>query len=254
MLAGLTKRPLQVLYQSLWRAADLVYPPVCGGCGKLGQRWCPDCQAQVENIHSVNICTKCGIPLTVSGICHHCRQEPPPFQAVRSCAVYQGPLREAIHALKYRGDLGLGETFSHFMLNLLSSENWPIDLVTCVPLSPQRMSERGYNQSSLLARPIALGLGLPYQSHLLERTRDTTSQVKLSRNDRIENMRNAFRANVKTARNRDILVVDDVTTTGATMLGCAQALMQAGANKVYGITLARAVLQYFSNPVQGAPD
>lgn len=254
MLAGLTKRPLQVLYQTFWRAADLVYPPVCGGCGKMGQRWCPDCQAQVENIDPVNICVKCGIPLAASGICIHCRQEPPPFQAVRSCAVYQGALREAIHALKYRGDLGLGETFSHPMLKLLISENWPIDLVTCVPLSPQRMSERGYNQASLLARPIALGLGLPYQFHLLERTRETASQVKLSRNDRIENMRNAFRANAKKAQNRVVLVVDDVTTTGATMLGCAQALVAAGAKQVYGITLARAVLQYLSNPVLGAPD
>lgn len=254
MLAGRSKRPLQVLYQALWRTADLVYPPYCGGCGKFGLRWCHDCQAQLEMIDQHQVCRFCGIPLGASGVCSHCRAEPPAYQALRSCAIYQGPLRQAIHALKYRDDLGLGETFSSLLLDLVQAEGWPIDLVTCVPLSPHRMAERGYNQASQLARPLAYGLGKPFRPYLLERTRETPSQVKLTRAERILNMQNAFQVSSNNVAGRSILIVDDVSTTGATMLSCARALANHGTAQIFGITLARAVLQYSYDPFTGAPD
>ncbi len=235
-------RPLQLLYQSFWNAADWVYPPTCGGCGKLGKRFCDACREQVKVIDSASICAVCGEPLDAPGLCAHCSAARPAFTALRSWAVYQGGMRQAIHALKYRGDLGLSETFSRPLHGLLEAENWPVDLITCVPLNPHRMSERGFNQAELLARPLAFAAGLPCKPRALVRTRDTLSQVKLSRSERLVNLRNAFCADSHLVRNCDILIIDDVTTTGATMQGCAHALLEAGARQVYGLTLARAVL------------
>jgi len=245
---GLKKLPLHTAYQFLWNAADWIYPPTCGGCGKPGQRWCEDCQTQVQEINQDTCCTICGTPLNQKSLCPTCRSTPPPFSALRSWAIYKDPLREAIHALKYRNDLGISEIVSRPLINLIQTMGWVPDLITCVPLSPQRMLERGYNQSSLVAFPIASAMGIPYKPNLLERTRDTSSQVKLSRQERIENMQNAFLANPKSANNRSVLVIDDVTTTGATMFSCARALLESGAREIFGITIARAILQTEARP------
>lgn len=243
MLKALQKFPLHAVYQFLWNTADWVYPPECSGCGKSGYRWCPDCQQQTQILAADQICVRCGTPLLKRSLCAHCQAVPPPFTALRSWAVYKTSVRKAIHAFKYHGDFGITETLSHPLIEIVRNENWQLDWITSVPLSPQRMRERGYNQSNLLARPIAYAIQRPFKPHLLERLRDTTSQVKLNRQERIQNMQHAFQIYDKGVKNKNILIVDDVTTTGATMINCAQVLLDAGADKVYGITLARAVLE-----------
>lgn len=126
------------------------------------------------------------------------------------------------------------------LIEILDSNLWNIDVVTPVPLGKTRRNERGYNQAAMLAFPLAIAKGLPYKNNALKRVQETASQVYLSKDQRAKNVKDAFKANPRVVEGRNILIIDDVTTTGATMQACALALVDAGANCVYGLTLARA--------------
>jgi len=166
----------------------------------------------------------------------------PYYKALRSWAVFKGELRKAIHQLKYRRNVALGQALAVPIINQLRELNWPLEIVTPVPLGLARLAERGYNQASLLAMPIALHFKLSFQMQVIKRCRETQSQVGLSFASRIENVAGAFVADRSKIRGKRILVVDDVITSGATMNACAMALYEAGADEVYGFSLARAGL------------
>jgi len=134
----------------------------------------------------------------------------------------------------------LGEALASELIDLLESLNWKVEMVIPVPLGKHRHNERGYNQAATLALPLAYAKGLAYKPSALERRQETASQVNLTKEQRAKNVQGAFWADATLVAGKNILVVDDVTTTGATMDACAQALINAGAICVYGITLARA--------------
>ena len=228
-------------YQLIWDALDWLYPPDCGGCGKTEARWCKECSENTKEI-APPICPICGNPnLHNEEPCQRCLALRPLYTSLRSHTVFTGSIREAIHRLKYRRDIGLGEALARPMITSLQKLNWSLDIITSVPLGLARFEERGYNQATLLARPIALSLNLPFSSRILTRTRETRTQVGLSVTERQENMADAFQANSKLSTGKNILVVDDVATSGATLNACAKALLDGGANKIYGFSLARAV-------------
>lgn len=160
---------------------------------------------------------------------------------MRTAAVYKTPLREAIHRLKYKHDIGLGEALSHYLIELYDSLDWKVDMVVPVPLSPSKLQERGYNQSSLLAWPLAKWHNLLFLPSAIQRIRNTRPQVELSAKERRENVKDAFFAR-DIVRGKRILVIDDVTTTGSTIQACCKALINAQASEVYAMTLARAVI------------
>jgi ComF family protein len=181
--------------------------------------------------------------LDAPGKCPDCQITLPAYTALRSWAVYAGPVRKAIHSLKYKGDISLGEMLSRPLIELVDRLGWKFDILTPVPISLARKKRRGYNQASILALPLALGCEVVYQPRSLVKVRNTPTQVGLSAVQRRENVRQAFQARPKMVLGKTVLVVDDVTTSGATMLACAEALLRAGAHQVYGLTLARAVLE-----------
>lgn len=176
-LAGLRQRPAYFLYHMMWNGLDWLFPPRCVSCSVLGERWCDTCRQSITYINEP-LCLCCGLPLTVnsaSTMCAECENNPPFFTSCRSVCVYKGTARKAIHRLKFGRDIGLGDALAGLMLDFLNTLNWTIDLVTCVPLSKERYRERGYNQAAMLARPIALGLNLPFLPRLLAKTRNAIS-------------------------------------------------------------------------------
>lgn len=235
--------PAYRIYCLAWAGLDWLYPPRCGGCGQTGVRWCEACQRDTRLLEGA-VCERCGDPIDAqAGICAACRKCPPAYQALRSWAVFGGSLREALHRLKYQRDVALGEALSRPLIDLFQRLDWRVDCVTAVPMGVARRAERGYNQASLLALPLALACGLPYQSRALVKTRETHSQVGLNAAERRENLAGAFQADAKIVHGKTMLIIDDVTTSGATMQACALALLAAGALRVFGLTLARAVTQ-----------
>jgi ComF family protein len=240
-------RPVYWLYRWFWLGLDWIYPPTCGGCGKHGERWCADCQEAVTTIRPP-LCPKCGQPQDSGELCHACTFSPPRFTALRSWAIFGGPVRKALHELKYKRNVALGEIFGRQLIHCLSRFSWKVDVVVPVPLGIARLAERGYNQASLLARPVALGMGIPFCPHGLSRVRETRSQVDLNAAERKGNVAGAFQARAGLVKGRMILLVDDVATTGATLDACASALLEVGAISVYALTLARTSAQRSDMP------
>jgi len=219
---------------------------VCAGCGASGYRFCPDCYNQIKLIDQDQVCSQCGIPFAPTDnppktICPACRETLTPTNQIRSWAIYQGPLRKAVQGLKYHRNLALGDYFAPALVEVFQAQHWDIDLVVPVPLSPNRRRQRGYNQAEILAFPFALAIQKPIDSRALTKYRETPSQVGRSANERRENVKGAFTANPKSVSGHRVVLIDDVITTGATLNECAVALFKAGANAVFGLTLARAL-------------
>jgi len=232
------------LYRLIWTSLDFLFPPNCGGCGKPGSRWCAECQQNIVLI-SKPYCTVCGNPIrTNANVCRDCQIDRPCFRVLRSWSVFETPIRNALHRLKYRQDIGLGDALAVQFSGFVSSLKWPIDTIVPVPLGQKRLNERGYNQVGLIARPLSLSMNLTYAPNVLSRERDTRSQVGLTKLERHKNVRGAFIAKRSRVNNHVVLLVDDVATTGSTLSSCAEALYAAGAQDVFAVTVARALAHH----------
>jgi ComF family protein len=119
--------------------------------------------------------------------------------------------------------------------------HWQLDVLIPVPLGKKRLKERGYNQVALVARPLAYQIGIRYEPDALWKTRETRSQVGLTISQRSENVQNAYQADSTVVKDKSILIMDDVATTGSTISACTAALRSAGAQEVYVLTIARAL-------------
>jgi len=229
------------LYKTLWKIIDFIFPPHCAGCGEIGEEFCPTCANQVHMI-SGTICEKCGEPLVFS---FHdsqvCADHLINIRFIRSYSNYHPPLSFAIQKMKYMRDIGITIPLANYLVELYNKIKTDIDMVIPVPLSPKRLHERGYNQSFLLALPFSLMINKPISKQALRRDKETKSQVGLDRHERLFNVAQAFSADPSQVKGKNILLVDDVATTGATLEACALALKKAGAKDIVGLTLARAV-------------
>lgn len=223
----------------LWLLIDQVFPPVCAGCHAKGSAWCENCQKESDSM-SGRVCDCCGKPNPKKNLCYYCLEVQPKYDGARSWGIYQGLLRDGLLELKYKRNLGLGEALAEHLKTRLFAEEWEVDMIVPIPLGRKRRKERGYNQAEILARPLSWQTGLPINSGAIIRQRETRSQVELSRKEREENVAGAFRAFPKEVDGKNILIVDDVMTTGATLNAAAAALKTAGAAKVYALTVGRA--------------
>jgi competence protein ComFC len=227
------------LYGSIWGMLDLLFPPVCGGCDQPGERWCQKCRQNVQTLNDV-LCDICGLPQRSTGVCNTCMAEKPHFHALRAWAVFDDPVRKALHKLKYRRDISLGNTLAEQMMPFVIGLNWPVDVVIPIPLGRQRNKERGYNQVGMIAAPLALALKLKYLPTGLIRRSETRSQVGLTREERRKNVQGVFTADPQ-VDGKIVLIMDDVSTTGSTLSSAASALFLSGARDVYALTVARAL-------------
>ena len=222
--------------------ADLVFPPHCGGCGRLGEWFCAACVGQI------------GPPTPAGWACGGCTDRPwgrcrqpgcadAPLAGLLVLGAFEGPLREAIHAFKYGRQRVLAPALARLLVGLLDVAPAPWGCATpvllAVPLHRQRVRERDFSQTATLATALASRTGYSLLTGLV-RTRHTPPQVGLQAADRRANMVGAFAwsAGVRPPQ-RPVLLIDDVYTSGATMRAAAQALHEAGAGPVYGLALAR---------------
>lgn len=235
---GKVRHGLQRLQCWVGDGLDLLFPTSCLGCGRADFIWCPQCDASLERIGGQH-CRICGRPLAALATCAECRGSPPPYRA-RSYAVYQGPLARAIVSLKYRPNRRLAEVMGAWLHEDYERAGWQASAIVPVPLSRQRQKRRGYNQAHLLALALRDRLPLPLHPNGLRRVLDTPSQVGLMPAERKSNVRGAFRADSASLSGQAVVLVDDLYTTGATLAACSTALLQAGAEQVFALTVARA--------------
>ncbi len=217
---------------------DLIFPPRCAGCGRAGEWFCAKCVASLHRVREP-ICGRCGQELS-SRSCLACRRHALPayLHGLRAVAHHDGQLRKAIHRLKYERLSAIAEPLGQLLCDYLDANPLPFTLIVPVPLHDERQRERGYNQSALLADVVSRRTQQPAQQNILVRTRHTIPQVGLNEHERRQNLIDAF-ACVQRVDDAQVLLIDDVCTTGSTMSECAAALHAAGARSVWGLTLAR---------------
>ena len=172
-------------------------------------------------------------------LCSACQHAPPPLTEVHASFLYGFPLDRLLPRLKFHRDLAAGRLLAQAMAASLSRQARP-DALVPVPLHRSRLRERGFNQALELARPLGRMLGVPVRSDLLLRTRRTAPQSRLDAGARVGNLRHAFEACVRSAPPLHVALVDDVMTTGATLHAAADALFDAGIDRVDAWICARA--------------
>ena len=230
----------------------LVYPEFCQLC--RAQRAtahdgfvCAKCWTHIRFIRPP-FCERCGLPfpgdLTTPFECTNCREMELHFSAARSAVVAKTVVLEAIHRFKYQRALW----FENFLADLLGREAAPAlreqtwHLIVPVPLHPLKLREREFNQAARLAAPLAAATGIPLNETILRRVAPTATQTLLTRAERAANMKNAFAVRPGTSlAGNNLVLVDDVFTTGATTNACARALRGAGAAEVCVWTVARGI-------------
>ena len=216
---------------------DLVFPIYCVGCGHEGGIICEPCASGLKHL-SPPYCRICAAP-GVDGVCRWCLEQRPGFESLRSPYRFEGPVREAIHALKYQGLRVASEALGELMAQHLKRNSIRADALVPVPLHRRRLRSRGYNQSALLARHIGRSVDLPVRGDMLVRVRNVRPQVETqTREERRSNVTRSFACKVDVS-GLTILLIDDVATTGSTLSECASVLTEAGACRVYALTLAR---------------
>jgi ComF family protein len=198
------------------------------------------------------MCGRCGRPLVSevtlqsesAALCHVCRRGLYDFDFSRSYGAYTQAMARAIVLLKYHKVLPLGGWFATRLQEVVARnpESFAADVIVPVPVHATRLRERGYNQAELIARPLARHLGIPFRSYLLVRTKSRPDKLKLTLRERWRTVKGAYAIRQGTrVDNLRVLLVDDVMTTGATLDACSRALRGAGASRVVGLVVARAV-------------
>jgi ComF family protein len=161
------------------------------------------------------------------------------IEGIRGVGYLRGPLKRAVYQFKYRQKRKLALPLADLMHHYLLENPLPADLIVPVPLHLDRLQVRGYNQAALLTRELSERSGLPLEEGSLVRIRETAPQVALKADERRKNVRGAFRGQGEKLRHRHVLLIDDVSTTGATLEACAEALREKGARSVWALVLAR---------------
>lgn len=203
---------------------DLVFPPRCVHCGRVDWHFCDGCWNE----------------LLENPIDRLIDNDIPALREIVSTGRHHGVLQSAVQGLKYYGQRKLAPVLAQRMATVLKSLDWTYDMVIPVPMHTQRLQERGYNQAKEISLDLAQLLDKPHLDSAIIRERATRSQVGLSAMERQENMQHAFSANQNILKGKSLLLVDDVKTTGATMVGCATVALAVGATHVYGITVTTA--------------
>ena len=201
--------------------------PLCENC-YAGLPWLPTTR-----------CPQCALPTQAGNVCGACLSQPPRFDTVTAAFAYEWPLSTLIHHYKYAGNLALAGLLANALAARIATA---VDLIVPMPLSPQRLRERGFNQALEVARIVGGVTGITLAAHTCRRVRDGAPQAALPWRERAKNIRGAFVCDADLSGKR-VAVIDDVLTTGATLGELARNLRKAGALEVHGWVVARTLKQ-----------
>jgi ComF family protein len=214
--------------------AEALLPQRCIVCGRFGAALHAECVPTLPRAELPR-CLRCWAP--GPSVCGRCVAAPPAFAALRTPFRFEAAARRAVLESKFMGITTVVEPLARAAAEVAPTD-WAVDAVVPVPLHRRRERQRGYNQSALIAEVVARLLGVPLRGEWLRRVRATPAQAGLRAEARRQNLTRAFTAESSCAAAR-VLLVDDVTTTGATFEACARALLDAGAAVVFGLAIAR---------------
>lgn len=206
---------------------------LCGTLSKSGT-WCAECELTLTKLNAAR-CPVCALPSWESAICGRCLRRPPHFKRTVAAYAYAFPLDKLVLALKYGEKLQLANRLADELAQCVVVRP---DFLLAMPLHPERLRERGFNQSLQLAQRIGKQLTIPVLPHACQRVRNTPSQSTLPWKERTKNMRKAFSCTAEVA-GKHVAVVDDVMTTGATLNELSLVLRDAGATEVSAWVVAR---------------
>lgn len=225
----------------------------CGEEINTDEYLCKECLNGLVRLN--NICEKCGEKVTsFDKFCLRCKEHKRNFDKCIACFDYDKAAKNLIYKLKYSGAKYVAKVFSKFLYQTFKVANFDnIDIVCCAPLNLKRLKTRGYNQAQVLAECFCKeafenGENFEVNFDLLKRVKNTPTQTHLTREERLENLKDAFELSCdKTkVRGKNILIIDDIFTTGATMEEMTKVLKSNGVNKVYGLTVCHTVLEKIS--------
>ena len=225
---------MAILHRLTGAALDLAFPAACSGCGREGEPLCGECRPALDARLALPGGTPIGLPADL----------PAPLLQLEWCAPFAGPVRAALHDLKYAGERRLAVPLGDALARRWARVGTGAQLVVPVPVHAERERRRGYDQAALIAAVAGERLGLPVK-RALERQRATVAQFELGRDERAANVDGAFRLRAsqpgvaRAISGQWVLLVDDVVTTGATLAACANALERGGALAVSAIAVAR---------------
>jgi ComF family protein len=220
-------------------ALDLLFPQKCLGCGEEGELLCHTCLRSLQRIIPP-LCPKCGRPQPSGILCSSCVSWQTSIDGIRSPFKFDGIMRHAVHQLKYKNLRSLAKPLALLLENYLIHNPLPGQVMVPVPLHPKRLKERGYNQSYLLARELSKLVSMPVVDDCLARVRYVLPQAQTkSVDERRSNVRQAFSCLNYRLQGKQVLLIDDVSTSGATLDACASALKANGVMSVWGIVLSR---------------
>lgn len=240
--------PAQLARTAFRQAVDFALPPRCSGCGCVTAQqgaFCLDCWSQLDLL-APPCCERCALPFDYAqgegALCGACMADPPPFDRLRAAVSYGKLARTVALKLKYGRRPGTAATMAALMERHLAA--FPAPILCPVPLHRWRIWQRGYNQSALIAAALARRHGLELRRDLLVRVKPTPPLKDMGPAERARAVRGAFRVNQRhaaAAKGRNILLIDDVYTSGATAGACARVLKRAGAAQVGVLCWARVV-------------
>lgn len=220
---------------------NLLFPRYCVGCGKEGDFLCYACRQALPRILSP-LCPRCGRPQPDGMLCPGCVNWSADIDGIRSPFQFDGVMRQTIHQLKYHNLRALAAPMAELLQDYLIANPVPAEALVPVPLHHKRIRERGYNQSCLLARELGKLIKLPVVDDCLIRQRYAPAQARTtSAAERQSNVADAFACRDHRLRDKRVLLIDDVSTSGATLDACATALKAIGATSVWGLVIAREI-------------
>jgi len=223
------------------KALNLLFPQWCIGCGKEGAYICTSCRRTLSAIMPP-LCPLCGRPQPSSVLCPGCIAWQAQIDGIRSPFRFEGVIQQAVYQLKYRNLRALAAPLAGILSGYLAANPLPGDVLVPVPLHRKRIRERGYNQSGLLAKKLGKLIDMPVMDNCLVRYENTPPQARTDTvEERKTNVSGAFSCLDERLKGRQVILIDDVSTSGATLDACAAVLKESGAESVWGLVLAREI-------------